>query len=314
MENENKNVLQVLAKYWKPIALAAIIGGVSAFALVSPWLVKPLYKSETIIYPPATNNVKYFIDRDPRFGSDKEIEEQIQILNSNILRDTIIKKYDLIKHYEIDTTSKSWKFSLLKQYISNIKIERNRHNAIVITVYDTDPQHAANIANDIVKIGDIVKNKIIKSNLRNLYVSIENQFNEQVNRLDSHAVYINAFAKMQLIKFSKASPMNEDLGAVKMHINNLLNSGIYSSDMLLTSLLQDYLIKLQRLDVIQQNYNQALSIMSSDIPACYQISSAEPVYKKAYPPRTFIALAGAAVGFLLLWLYYLLKEKYFQLV
>ncbi|MBK8846920.1 MAG: hypothetical protein IPO27_10390 [Bacteroidetes bacterium] len=108
--------------------------------------------------------------------------------------------------------------------------------------------------------------------------------------------------------------MNEDLGAVKMHINNLLNSGIYSSDMLVTSLLQDYLIKLQRLDVIQQNYNQALSIMSSDIPACYQITSAEPVYKKAFPPRTLIALAGAFLGFLLMWFYYLVKEKYFRLI
>ncbi|MBK8846921.1 MAG: hypothetical protein IPO27_10395 [Bacteroidetes bacterium] len=203
MENENKSILHALLNHWKVVAIATFIGGVVSFVLVSPWLLKPLYKSETIIYPPATNNVKYFIDRDPRFGSDKEIEEQIQILNSNILRDTIILKYDLIKHYEIDTTNKSWKYTLLKQYVSNIKIERNRHNAIVITVFDTDPETAASIANDMVQIGDIVKNKIIKSNLRNLYVSIERQFNEQVNRLDSHAVYINAFAKVQLIKFSK---------------------------------------------------------------------------------------------------------------
>ena len=164
-----------------------LTGAAILFAIIfsSSFFIPPLYTSEVIIYPPATNSNKALIDYDLRFGDEKEIDEHIQILKSGILRDSMIRKYKLESRYGIEPDDRSAHDHLLKKYTGRVLIDRTRYNAISVTVYDTSPDTAALIANDLVNTGDKVKENILKNNLRSAYSSLEKQYFKVENDLDS---------------------------------------------------------------------------------------------------------------------------------
>jgi uncharacterized protein involved in exopolysaccharide biosynthesis len=165
--NEMVSLLLVIFRWKKLILSFFILACISAIILSGPRFISPLYKSEVILYPPATTSTYSPFEKNPGFGSEKEINEQIQILKSGLLMDTIIRKYKLTNHYHIDTSRIQWRDDLYKKIESNINIERTRYNSISVVVLDRDPLLAAQLANDIVKIGDVVKNKILIDGLRN---------------------------------------------------------------------------------------------------------------------------------------------------
>lgn len=169
---EGIKILFILLKWKKYIVSFFLIATIGAAIFSGPYFIPPLYKSEVILYTPGTNSGKYLIETNPGFGSEKEINEQIQILQSGILRDSITKKYDLITHYGINTTKVSKLYDLYKKFTNHVNIERTRYNSISVAVYDTDPVIAANMANDIVKIGDDVKAKILSYNLKAAYSAL----------------------------------------------------------------------------------------------------------------------------------------------
>ena len=83
------------------------------------------------------------------FGEDEEAERMLQILHSNQIKEHIVNKFDLMKHYEIDIHKPFPYTRLENKYKSNIKFRRTEFMSIEINVLDTDPQMAADIANEI---------------------------------------------------------------------------------------------------------------------------------------------------------------------
>ena len=99
--------LIILMMRWKIFILAFVLISVVGAAIFSgPNYLVPVYKSEVILYPPSTNSNKTLIEKDPRFGSDNDVDQQIQILKSGLVRDSVIRKFNLMQHYLIDTTSR----------------------------------------------------------------------------------------------------------------------------------------------------------------------------------------------------------------
>nr|MDQ3072693.1 hypothetical protein [Bacteroidota bacterium] len=127
----NSDVLAFLrlAYKWRLYIAVFLILSCGLGVLISSSLfMTPLFKSETIIYPSNTNTNNHLISTGLRFGSDKELDEQMQLLTSNILRDSIIKKYDLAAHYGIDTgIAEAWS-ELHEEFADNVGISRTRYN------------------------------------------------------------------------------------------------------------------------------------------------------------------------------------------
>ena len=170
-EQERIQILILLWK-WKVFILSFfVIACTSAVIFSGPAFIDPIFKSEVILFPPATNSAKQLLEYNVGFGTDKEIEEHIQILKSGILRDSISQKYQLLSHYKIDSTKQSYT-DLSKLYDEKILIDRTRYNSISITVFDIDPVYAANIANDIARIGDKVKANLLNANRKAAYLSM----------------------------------------------------------------------------------------------------------------------------------------------
>lgn len=143
-------------KKWVLIALSSV-----AFiaAVIVSLLIEPRFKSSVVLFPAASVSLSKSLvetstfSTDHRdvlsFGEDEEAERMLQILHSNQIKDHIVKRFDLMDHYEIDM-SKPYPYTKLEnKYKSNIKFKRTEFMSIAINVLDTDPQMAADIANEI---------------------------------------------------------------------------------------------------------------------------------------------------------------------
>lgn len=165
--------------------IAAVVAGavLGSILFTAPLFMAPQYKSEVVIYPAGASTSTGLLNSDVRFGFDRDVDNAMQVLQSTILRDSLVRKYHLLRHYQIDSTDPKKEFALIEAYTDNVSVERTRYNSILIKVYDTDPHLAAAIADDMVRLGDKVKAEIIRRNLRNAYQTVEREMRLKMGEL-----------------------------------------------------------------------------------------------------------------------------------
>ncbi|MBO7073423.1 MAG: hypothetical protein J6W12_00725 [Bacteroidales bacterium] len=128
-----------------------------------------------------TNNLIYV---DPlEIGEEAQTEQMMQILNSGIIRDAIIKEFDLLNHYGIKENCEHKQYKLYKAYDNNIKIRRTEYNSVKIVVFDTDPEYAANIANEIAVLFDKTMSDIQQEIASKALEIIEKEYNNTKDRI-----------------------------------------------------------------------------------------------------------------------------------
>jgi len=173
MDNKNEfNSFSLINYIWKWRKMFLIVcgaAGVLGFVFSTKTFIRPQYKATTIIYAPRTNSVSKILTNDNNinerldvkaYAIEEETEQMMQMLNSRIIKDTLIARYDLAKYYGIGNTGKGWKAKTYKTLEGFMNITRTRYGAIAITVTDWNPEQAAQMANDIVAELDFLKNRI----------------------------------------------------------------------------------------------------------------------------------------------------------
>ena len=149
--------MKLIIKYIKQLLYIGLIAIIASVVFSAPFFIKPLYKSTVILYPTASNSIsKALLSENVgntkdilEFGEDEQTEQMLQVLNSNKIRDRIIVKYHLMEHYNIKKSSRYKMTELYDRYDDNFKFRRTEYMAVKITVYDENPQMAADMANDV---------------------------------------------------------------------------------------------------------------------------------------------------------------------
>lgn len=80
-------------------------------------------------------------------GANSESDRYLAILMSATVTDDVIKKFDLRKEYDLED---DYYEKVVKEWQSNCELEIQDEGNLTITVYDKDPQKAADIANYLV--------------------------------------------------------------------------------------------------------------------------------------------------------------------
>ncbi len=159
------DLIEVIWKWkWHLLAvfvLAAIISSVVALTM------KEEYLSSVVVYPAASNTVTFSSKATPsqaatKFGEEEEAEQVIQILKSAEIRSKIINRYNLDSVYEIKPESPTRMADLYEKYNSHVSAERTRYGSVIIKVYDPDPTRAMKMANDLSRLLDSTKNRMIR--------------------------------------------------------------------------------------------------------------------------------------------------------
>ncbi|HWY12247.1 MAG TPA: hypothetical protein VN026_13025 [Bacteroidia bacterium] len=283
---QGDDLLTLVFKWRKSLFIFVALSVTSAVIFSSAFFIDPLYKSEVILYPPATNSNKILIDYDTRFGADKEIDEHLQILRSGILKDSIIRKYALMSRYKINPAGNYPLDYLYKKYDDRVISDRTSFNAISVTVYDSSADTAAIIANDIVVLADKVKEQILKRNLRSAYEALERQYFWMKSALDSFR------ADLKNLKNSET-----DL-ETKISRQQLREEAKVKQEIPVISLLNNYELKLEDFSNIEVKYYEAKQKLDDKFPASYVITPAKAISKKVYPSRWLIIIIAGMTSLL----------------
>jgi capsule polysaccharide export protein KpsE/RkpR len=135
----NTKLLQIIIKWKWHLIILAVVAALVSLIVSSPLFMKPRFKSVAYIYP---SNVMPYSD-------ESETEQMLQWINSSEVRDSVIKKFDLSKHYGISPAEKYYASTLEYTYNKNIKIAKTQYESVEVSVSDIDPVMAKDIVNAI---------------------------------------------------------------------------------------------------------------------------------------------------------------------
>jgi len=166
-------VLRILFRNYKLIAFAVVLGAIGA--IVVTFFIAPKYYSIGIVYPTYSNSPDQNIEN-PQFGYEGRVDQLMQLLESEVIRDSVIKMYNLIDYYELDTSQISWEHNLNRYFTNDVTFFRSKYTSIVITATTKDADLSANIVNSIINMVDGVREAIYEENRLSAVKASEEKF------------------------------------------------------------------------------------------------------------------------------------------
>ena len=183
MIEEKIDILWLVSLCRKHIGLLSLllITTIVVSSLTSVFLIESKFQSSVIIYPTTTNSVSQalLIEHNPyrkdvlEFGEEEEAEQLLQVLNSDEMRDSIISRFNLYNHYEVNQDNEFHKTQVSAIYDNSVNIKKTKFNSIEIMVLDVDPVMASNIANEYLTLMDVVIRRIRKKRAQQALTILE---------------------------------------------------------------------------------------------------------------------------------------------
>jgi uncharacterized protein involved in exopolysaccharide biosynthesis len=247
----------------------------------------------------AEGNYNEFLDV-TQFGDDEHIEQMIQILNSREIKDHMIAKFNLIDHYDIDTTKKYWKTKLYKFVKNNIQFSRTDNLAVEITVEDTDPVLAADMANEIADYYDILKREIVQQRSKEAFAILQEEMkltdqlimelNDSLSRIMSKGIYDYETQSERLMQQYAIELAKGNTVAVKRIKDELMILEQYGPLYVSVRDRLFYLKDAQKL--FQEKYQNTRVDASYSLPQKFIVEKAVPADKKSYPKKMLITIVS----------------------
>lgn len=304
---KNFDLLKIAYKWKMTLILVVLATAILSVLFSSPFFIQPKYKSTAIIYP---YNIAPYSQESPT-------EQMIQLFQADSVFTHVTEHFNLIKHYDLDTTSPTLQFELLSTYNKNVSIKKTEYEAVKIEVLDTKPEVACGMINEMISAfnaNTLILNK--KKSFESLSV-YKNQLTEKQQQIDSisHSLK-NISTKYGIIDYSSQSKelmreyyKNLSTGNEKK-INELTNAlrnmeelGAKYNEMRLhlDHATEEY-------SFILTEYNKALTDTQKKITYTNVIVKPVPADKKSYPIRWIIVAISCCSTFLFSYIVILIIE------
>jgi capsular polysaccharide biosynthesis protein len=171
----NTNLLQMIIKWKWHLAILAVAAALVSLVVSSPFFMKPRFKSVAYIYP--SNILPY--------SEESQTEQMLQWLNSSDVRDSVIKKFDLAKHYKILPSDPHYASTMEGVYNKNVSISKTQYESVEVVVTDIDPVMARDIVNSILSYTDSKIRATHYVNYKRVFDAIERRLNSKLAEMDS---------------------------------------------------------------------------------------------------------------------------------
>ena len=315
MEENKKNsynsfsLIRFLWKWRYPLLIVCIAAAVLSFFFSTSLFIKPKFKATTIIYAPRTNSLSKILTNEhsynerleiKAYGIEEETEQMMQILNSRDIQDALIKKFNLIEYYKIDTNAKYWETKLYKSLIGNLKIKRTEFGAISITVTDHDPVVAANMANEVSRQLDTVKNKIERERATAAYFILKKQLEDVTDEIKRVDDSLKIIMEHGVFDFETQSERVTQQYAIAVSQGNTAGMQRLQQEL---NKLATWGPQSEALRELQYNFREYQALckskmmdakvdMESRMPVKFVIEKAIPADKKSYPKKSIIMITS----------------------
>lgn len=306
-----------------------LIIGITALGLMAgvaaAFLITPLYRSEVIMFPAITNSASKALLNEQSTGRDdilalgdeEDSEQLLQMLHSDIVRDRVSQKFDLMTVYEIDPNGKHKRSELAEAFKDHIKFEYTKFSSVRVEVMDPDPQRAADIANYIAdQVDSVWKDmaieraqkgfRLVDTKVKELEADIR-QMADSMRVLRELGVHDYHTQTERYNEYLGAAIVKGDQRAIKEFEERFKVLAQYGGAYVT---LQDRLFnETKRLSVLKMKLEQAQADLESDLPHKFVVNRAQPADKKAYPIRWLIVAISGIASLLLALLLIVVQEN-----
>jgi capsule polysaccharide export protein KpsE/RkpR len=182
MENfKTDQILKLLLPHWKKLSIVAVISIIVGFVISSPMVIKPLYKSYSIVYP---------VNLSPS-SEESNTEQLLQWFNSEEIKKAVAEKFNLYQHYEIDTMHPKHVTYFNLRYKELVSINSTLYESIEISVKDQSPEMAQQIVQGIIDATNNLIATVKKERLKEYIINNEKEYNTEIHAIDSMQNVIN---------------------------------------------------------------------------------------------------------------------------
>lgn len=277
--------------------------------------IPPRFLSSVIMFPTTNSSIsKSLLSENSfekenilQFGEEEQVEQMLQILNSDEIRERVISKFDLMKHYRIDTSGRYPRTELNKKFEENISFNRTEYLSVRIDVMDEDPNLAAEIANEISDLLDTVKTRMQHDRATQALAIVQKEYLDFNKYLTAREDTLNKLRNLGVLDYdSQVERLSEAYGkallanngsAVRTIDEKMAVLAMYGG--LYTSITQDMEHDREALSRLKTKYEEAKVDATDRIPHKFVVNLAKPAEKKAYPVRWLIVLVSTVATFIL---------------
>ncbi len=312
---DSTNLVIFLWKKKTPIIIATVVAIVASVIFSSDYFIPPRFKSSVIMFPTTNSSIsKSLLSENSfekenilQFGEEEQVEQMLQILNSDEIRERIIEKYDLMGHYRIDKNGKYPLTELNKMFEENISFNRTEYLSVRIDVMDEDPNLAADIANEISALLDTVKTRMQHDRALQALAIVQKEYLDFTKYLTAREDTLNKLRNLGVLDYdSQVERLSEAYGKALLTNNQKAVKEIDEKLAILaqyggvyTSITQDMEHDREALSRLKTKFEESRVDATDKIPHKFVVNLAKPSEKKSYPVRWLIVLVSTLATFLL---------------
>jgi tyrosine-protein kinase Etk/Wzc len=305
---DSRNLIVFLWSKRKQIGYAVLIAAVASIIFSSEIFIKPKYKSSVVLFPTTNSSISRSLlseiafekENILQFGEEEQVEQMLQILNSDEVREQVIKKFNLIDHYRIDPEGSYPLTKLNKKFEENISFNRTEYLSVRIDVLDEDPKLAATIANEIADLLDSVKTRMQHERARKALAIVEKEYRDFEHYLAAREDTLNKLRGLGVLDYkAQVERLSEAYGKALLANNSSAVDEIQEQMDVLAkyggmamAIEQDMEHDRKNLSQLKTKYEEARVDASDKIPHKFIVNLAKPAEKKSYPIRWLIVLVS----------------------
>ena len=321
--------LRFAIRWFVPLAIVMIVAAIAAVIFSAPSFITPKYQSQVVLFPTATSSIARAVismeagqETDVMmFGEEEEVDQLLQILQSNDISSYIWDKYNLLEHYDIDTDEKYPYTRLSEEFQENVDFRRTEFMSVEISVMDKDPVIAASIANDLARLLDSTKSAIQQQRAREALAIAEAQYVQKQQQIRGLVDSLQALGDLGVMNYAEQTAAISD--AYFTAINHSPEQAERLREQM--SVLAKYGPVHERLSNqlewaiedmanLEQKYEQARVDATEKLTNIFVVNWAAPAEKKVYPRRSLVVLASIFGALLFGALIFAVVDSYPQMV
>ena len=173
--------LATVRRNWRLFAIVGAVAAGGAALLSGPRVMEPRYKSSATVYPVNLNS----------YSIETRTDQLLQLMESNSIRDSVIKRFGLPEKYEIDTAANGGYFALYNEFNDRVEISKTRYESVQIEVVDEDPRQARDMVLEMLDQVNLLARRLQREKSNEVLVIAERSLAHERHKLDSVEARLN---------------------------------------------------------------------------------------------------------------------------
>jgi capsular polysaccharide biosynthesis protein len=175
----HKNIILVITALTAVAGALFYLAGPKKYEGKTEFIVRnPVYSDRNNLYNYDTKFIDYFANED-------DIDRVILMSESEIVQSRVIRNLHLAEAYGIDASNRKGEQQLARKFSKNYNITRTEYKDLVLAYVDVDPERAAKVANEIVKVLDSTFIDYYREMRQHMYQSIADKIKEEDSTINA---------------------------------------------------------------------------------------------------------------------------------